>query len=143
MDTEVRQGRTDREGERQPGFLIRRLHQIHSALFAEESAGLDITPPQYGVLSVIALQPGLDQSAIGVAQAINQAQQTYNLRVTNAAANWAGAPDSETKYELISLYVPFAASTLAAYEPAGYNLTLGSSLNIKVVIDGPNGTVTY
>ena len=56
--------RVERDRERQPGFLIRRLHQIHSALFAEESAGLDITPPQHGVLSVIALQPGLDQSAI-------------------------------------------------------------------------------
>ena len=64
MDMEAWQGRDDRAGERQPGFLIRRLHQIHSALFAEEAAGLDITPPQYGVLSVIALQPGLDQSAI-------------------------------------------------------------------------------
>lgn len=64
MDMEAGQGRSDREGERQPGFLIRRLHQIHSALFAEESSGLDVTPPQYGVLSVIALQPGLDQSAI-------------------------------------------------------------------------------
>ena len=64
MDIEAGQGRTDRDAERQPGFLIRRLHQIHSAPFAEESSGLDITPPQYGVLSVIAAQPGLDQSAI-------------------------------------------------------------------------------
>lgn len=64
MDIEAGQGWNDRDGERQPGFLIRRLHQIYSALFAEESSGLDITPPQYSVLSVIAVQPGLDQSAI-------------------------------------------------------------------------------
>jgi DNA-binding MarR family transcriptional regulator len=64
MDTEAWQGRTERNSERQPGFLIRRLHQIHSALFADEAEGLDITPPQYGVLSVVAAQPGLDQSAI-------------------------------------------------------------------------------
>jgi type II secretory pathway pseudopilin PulG len=86
---------------------------------------------------------GLDQQAVGIAQAINQAQQTYNLRVSNAAANWTAAPDSESKYELISLYVPFAAASLAAYEPAGYTLTLGSALNVKVAIDGPNGTVSY
>ena len=64
MDTESGQEQNDREADRQPGFLIRRLHQIHTALFAEEAAGLEITPPQYGVLMVIAAQPGLDQSAI-------------------------------------------------------------------------------
>lgn len=64
MDMEAGQGQMDWDRERQPGFLIRRLHQIHSALFADECAGLDITPPQFGVLSVIAMQPGLDQSAI-------------------------------------------------------------------------------
>jgi type II secretory pathway pseudopilin PulG len=86
---------------------------------------------------------GMDQQAIGVAQAINQAQQTYNLRVSNAAALWTAAPDSESKYELVSLYVPFAAPSLAAYEPTGYTLTLGSALNAKVAINGPNGTVSY
>jgi len=123
------------------------LHRRLAGLTIVEMVGMTVI---LGVMAGLACpaigglrQAGLDQSAIGVAQAINQAQQTYNLRVTNAAANWAGAPDSETKYELISLYVPFAASTLAAYEPAGYNLTLGSSLNVKVAIDGPNGSVTY
>ncbi len=86
---------------------------------------------------------GLDQQAVGIAQAINQAQQTYNLRVANAATLWTSAADSESKYELISRYVPFAAATLVAYEPAGYTLTLGSALNAKVTIDGPNGTVSY
>lgn len=47
-----------------PGFLIRRLHQIHLALFAEEAAGLDVTPVQLGVLSAVAKQGGRDQSAI-------------------------------------------------------------------------------
>ena len=64
MDMDAGQGRAEWDIERQPGFMIRRLHQIHAALFAEEAAGLDITPPQFGVLSVIAVQPGLDQSAI-------------------------------------------------------------------------------
>jgi len=86
---------------------------------------------------------GSDQQAIGIAQAINQAQQTYNLRVSNAASLWTGAPDSDSKYALISLYVPFAAPTLETYEPSGYTLTLGSALNVKVVVNGPNGTVSY
>src|SRR5476651_209871 len=52
-------------------------------------------------------QAGLDQQAISVAQALNQAQQTYQLRVANAATNWSGATDSASKYLLISGYVPY------------------------------------
>jgi MarR family transcriptional regulator, lower aerobic nicotinate degradation pathway regulator len=47
-----------------PGFLIRRLHQIHLSLFVEEAASLDITPVQLGVLAAVAKQGGRDQSAI-------------------------------------------------------------------------------
>lgn len=88
-------------------------------------------------------QAGLDQQAIGIAQALNQAQQTYRLRVANAATNWSGASGSESKYQLISGYVPYAAGTLSDYEPAGYTLALGATLNTKVSITGPSGTVPY
>jgi len=88
-------------------------------------------------------QAGLDQQSIGIAQALNQAQQTYQLRVPNAAGNWAGASDSDAKYQLISTYVPYAADTLEDYSPAGYTFALGSTLSAKVVITGPNGTVPY
>lgn len=87
---------------------------------------------------------GLDQQAIGVAQTLNQAQQTYSLRVPGSETAWEAAPDSPSKYQLIWQYVPFAAATLSAYEPAGYTLTLGSTLNAKIVITGADGTViTY
>ena len=36
-----------------PGFLIRRLHQIHVALFMEECAGESITPVQYSILTAL------------------------------------------------------------------------------------------
>lgn len=36
-----------------PGFLIRRLHQIHVALFLEECAVFDITPLQYSLLTIL------------------------------------------------------------------------------------------
>ena len=41
-----------------PGFLIRRLHQIHVALFLEECRGFDVTPVQYAVLTALAIAPG-------------------------------------------------------------------------------------
>ncbi|MGH7997029.1 MAG: hypothetical protein ACREFX_11820 [Opitutaceae bacterium] len=96
-------------------------------------------PAIYGLRS-----SGMDQQAIGVAQAMNQAQQTYFLRVANAETTWEAASDSSDKYLLISQYVPFAASSLSSYEPSGYTMTLGQTLNTKVVITGPSGTtVSY
>jgi MarR family transcriptional regulator, lower aerobic nicotinate degradation pathway regulator len=47
-----------------PGFLVRRLHQIHSAMFAENCARFGVTPVQYSVLSVVREMPGLDQSRL-------------------------------------------------------------------------------
>lgn len=49
---------------RRPGFLVRRLHQIHLALFAEECREFGVTPVQYSILTVAAAQPGLDQAAL-------------------------------------------------------------------------------
>jgi DNA-binding MarR family transcriptional regulator len=48
-----------------PGYLLRRLHQIHYALFFEECAGFDITPVQYGLLTTLSLNPDLDQNSLG------------------------------------------------------------------------------
>jgi DNA-binding MarR family transcriptional regulator len=48
-----------------PGYLLRRLHQIHYALFFEECVAFDITPVQYGLLTTLSLNPDLDQNSIG------------------------------------------------------------------------------
>jgi DNA-binding MarR family transcriptional regulator len=47
-----------------PGFLIRRLHQIHLALFAEVCGEFGVTPVQYSILTVASAKPGLDQAAM-------------------------------------------------------------------------------
>jgi MarR family transcriptional regulator, lower aerobic nicotinate degradation pathway regulator len=47
-----------------PGFLIRRLHQIHQAIFAEECVAFDVTPMQFSIMSVAGTKPGLDQTAL-------------------------------------------------------------------------------
>jgi DNA-binding MarR family transcriptional regulator len=46
-----------------PGFLLRRLNQIHHAIFNDALNG-KITPLQYGLLTVLASQEGLDQTAL-------------------------------------------------------------------------------
>ena len=48
------------------GFLVRRLNQIHYALFAEECKTYNMTPVQFGVLTALSLNPWLDQTAIGM-----------------------------------------------------------------------------
>ena len=48
-----------------PGFLIRRLHQIHVAMFMEEFKSTNITPVQYGLMTAMAALPGLDQTSLG------------------------------------------------------------------------------
>jgi DNA-binding MarR family transcriptional regulator len=51
---------------RMPGHLIRRLHQMSVAVFAEKiaAAGADITPVQYGALCAVRAYPGLDQATV-------------------------------------------------------------------------------
>ncbi len=44
-----------------PGFLVRRLHQIHVAMFLQECAADNVTPVQFGLLSAVLDQPGCDQ----------------------------------------------------------------------------------
>ena len=47
-----------------PGYLIRRLHQIHVAIFLEECAEFGITPVQYAVMTALLNRPGADQVTI-------------------------------------------------------------------------------
>ncbi|WP_432470470.1 MarR family winged helix-turn-helix transcriptional regulator [Amphritea sp. HPY] len=46
---------------RRPGFLIRRTHQIHQTLFLKECSEYNLTPIQYGVLTGLLENPGIDQ----------------------------------------------------------------------------------
>jgi DNA-binding MarR family transcriptional regulator len=47
------------------GYLVRRLHQIHSAIFVEECRQFGITPVQYGLLTALHCFPGSDQVRLG------------------------------------------------------------------------------
>ncbi len=48
-----------------PGYLIRRLNQIHYAIFFEECKQFNITPVQYGMLTALSVTPGIDQKTLG------------------------------------------------------------------------------
>jgi DNA-binding MarR family transcriptional regulator len=55
-----------------PGFLVRRLHQIHVAMFLK-ALEENITPIQYGLLSILLDRPGLDQLSLAKELGIDRA----------------------------------------------------------------------
>jgi DNA-binding MarR family transcriptional regulator len=49
-----------------PGFLIRRLHQIHTWLFTEETQQFNITPVQFSLLTALAEHGEMDQNTVAL-----------------------------------------------------------------------------
>lgn len=63
-----------------PGFLIRRLHQLHVAVFLEECGEFDVTPVQYAVLSVLYRGSALDQVSVAAEVGIDRNNAADVLR---------------------------------------------------------------
>ena len=57
---------------KRPGYLVRRLHQVHYALFFEECDGFGITPVQYGLLTILSTNPDSDQITLANALGIDR-----------------------------------------------------------------------
>jgi MarR family transcriptional regulator, lower aerobic nicotinate degradation pathway regulator len=55
-----------------PGFLIRRLYQIHVAIFLEECAAEAITPVQHSVLATLDQSGAIDQATLSRAVALDR-----------------------------------------------------------------------
>jgi MarR family transcriptional regulator, lower aerobic nicotinate degradation pathway regulator len=65
---------------KRPGFLIRRIHQIHVALFQEACGGFDITPLQYSLLSALAARKTADQTTLAADIALDRTTTTGALK---------------------------------------------------------------
>lgn len=52
------------EYHREPGFMIRRLHQIATSIFMEKAKQYDVTPIQFAALNAIERHSGIDQRQI-------------------------------------------------------------------------------
>src|SRR3954463_8312921 len=76
----VRKPRLSWPLEQRPGFLIRRLHQIHVALFQMECADFDITPLQYSLLSALAARGTADQTTLAADIALDRTTTTGALK---------------------------------------------------------------
>ncbi len=74
MSEQVVKRRTFKKLWSRPGYLIRRLHQIHVAMFLDECAEFKLTPVQFAVLTVLDSDGVLDQ--ISVAKQISADRNT-------------------------------------------------------------------
>ena len=63
-----------------PGFLIRRLHQIHVSLFSQACAAFDITPVQYSLISALALCGRADQTRLAAEVSLDRTTATGALK---------------------------------------------------------------
>ena len=63
-----------------PGYLIRRLHQIHVALFQEKCAAFEITPLQYSLLTALAKRGTADQTTLAADIALDRTTTTGALK---------------------------------------------------------------
>jgi len=100
-----------------PGFLIRRLHQIHLALFAEECAGFGVTPVQFSIMTVAGAQPGLEQVALACEVGVDRTTLTNVLARLERRGLIARAPASDRRVKRVSL-TPEGRATLTRMKRA-------------------------
>ncbi|WP_024278137.1 MULTISPECIES: MarR family winged helix-turn-helix transcriptional regulator [Xanthobacter] len=63
-----------------PGFLARRVHQIHVSLFSELCAPFGVTPVQYSLLSALADRTEADQTTLSRIVALDRTTTTGALK---------------------------------------------------------------
>ena len=110
--------RTPEPLDRRPGHLIRRLQQIALALFLEQAREFGITPVQYAAIFAISNHPGMDQTALCNAIALDRStigDVVGRLEKKKLIKRLDDAADRRTK----SLYVtPAGRRLIRDIEPA-------------------------
>jgi DNA-binding MarR family transcriptional regulator len=99
-----------------PGFLIRRLHQIHVALFQDACGEFEVTPLQYSLLSALAVRKTADQTTLAADIALDRTTTTGALKRL-AARNFVerAVDDADRRARLCKL-TPAGAALLAKIE---------------------------
>jgi DNA-binding MarR family transcriptional regulator len=102
-----------------PGFMLRRAHQISTAIFLEETHELNVTATQYGVLYVLDHVEGLDQ--IGLARVLGIDRSTSALVISKLEkAGWVSRQidSSDRRRRVLSLTEPGRTVLNAVAAPA-------------------------
>jgi DNA-binding MarR family transcriptional regulator len=95
-----------------PGFLLRRAHQLSVGLFEEGCRELSLTPPQYGVLTIVAHADGCDQATVARALGFDRVTTLRIVRGLQARGLVARAPSTSDGRRLQLTLTPGGVATL-------------------------------
>ncbi|MET0707222.1 MAG: MarR family transcriptional regulator [Tardiphaga sp.] len=112
-----------------PGFLIRRLHQIHVALFQEACGAFEVTPLQYSLLSALAERETADQTTLAADIALDRTTTTGALKRLEARRLVERPVSDDDRRARICRLTPAGAELLGEIETAArdaHRATLGS-----------------
>lgn len=101
-----------------PGFLVRRLHQIHVAMFMEDVGADQVTPIQYGLLSILVDMPGLDQFSLAEELGIDRANVADVLKRLEARKLVARVVDPHNKRRKLCLPTRTGVAFVKKYRPS-------------------------
>ncbi len=101
-----------------PGFLIRRLHQIHVALFNEACGTFDLTPVQYSLLSALAERGSADQTTLAADVFLDRTTTTGALKRLASRKLIERAVDDLDRRARVCRVTPAGLALLARMEPA-------------------------
>ncbi|MDB5503484.1 MAG: transcriptional regulator, MarR family [Tardiphaga sp.] len=112
-----------------PGFLIRRLHQIHVALFQEACGGFEVTPLQYSLLSALAQRGTADQTTLAADIALDRTTTTGALKRLEARKLVERPVSDDDRRARICRLTPAGTALLGQIESAArdaHKATLGT-----------------
>jgi DNA-binding MarR family transcriptional regulator len=95
---------------------VRRLHQIHVALFLEEVAGGEVTPIQYGLLSILSMQPGIDQFTLGEELGLDRANVAGILKRLEARGWVRRMVDADNRRRKLCVVTPAGKAFLKVHD---------------------------
>jgi DNA-binding MarR family transcriptional regulator len=101
-----------------PGFLIRRLHQIHVSLFMEACAAFRVTPLQYSLLSALADVGAADQTTLATMVALDRTTTTGALKRLQARGLIRRERGKTDRRSHLSALTDAGRDLLVAMEPA-------------------------
>ena len=104
--------------EQRPGYLIRRLHQIHVALFQEACADFEMTPLQYSLLSALAVRGTADQTSLAADIALDRTTTTGALKRLEARKLVERPVSDDDRRARVCKLTPAGASLLNKIEGA-------------------------
>lgn len=101
-----------------PGYLVRRLHQIHVAMFLDKVADGSMTPIQYGLLSILATRPNIDQFTIGEELGLDRANVAGILKRLEARKLITRIVDEENRRRKLCVATSKGISLVKQHESA-------------------------